>query len=268
VSSRPPESRTAAAWRRYGDSIWVVVPALVFGFFTWLSFFILGIRGRRRDWMMTGAAYAVYSSLVFFALGRPEVDVDDTAGTLMGFAILVAWIGGTIQALFANREFQRGREGLALPGPGRLRRGARRPAAPPPPPTDDLGLGLGNPAADYLAASQPPGGTGGAPPTAAAEAAWGSDPPPGSPPPEAPVEANTASPRTLGRLPGVTPELARRWVSERRRRGGFRDIDDLAVALDLQPHEIVRLRPRLSFTAPVAGPRRPRFGGRGRVLDV
>jgi hypothetical protein len=250
VSSRPPESRNAELWRRYGDSVWAVVPSFVFGFFTWLSFFILGIRARRRDWMMTGAAYAVYSSLMFFALSRPEVDVDDTASTLMGFAILVAWIGGIIQVLFANREFQRRREGPAVAESGRSRRGARR-AVPPPPPADDFGLGLGNPAADYLAASQP-----------------GATLPPGSPPLEAPVEANTASQRTLGRLPGVTPELARRWVSERRRRGGFRDIDDLAVALNLQPHQIAHLRPRLSFTAPGERPKRPRFGRRGRMLDV
>jgi hypothetical protein len=84
-----------------------------------------------------------------------------------------------------------------------------------------------------------------------------------------PVEANTASQRTLSRLPGVTPALARRWVDERGRRGGFRDIDDLAAALELQPHEIVRLRPRLSFAAPGSGPKRRRPGrGRGRVLDV
>jgi DNA uptake protein ComE-like DNA-binding protein len=247
VSSRPPEPQGAVLWRRYGDSVWVVVPSLVFGFFTWLSFFILGIRGRRRDWMMTGAAYAVYSALAFFALGRPEVDADDTAGAFLGFAVLVAWIGGSIHVLVANRAFQRVRLASGLPEPDR----ARRATALAPAPADDVGLGLGNPAAEYLAASQPV-----------------ATPPPGSPAPEAPVEANTASQRTLSRLPGVTPALARRWVSERRRRGGFRDLDDLAAALDLQPHEIVHLRPRLSFTAQGSGRRRPRLPGRGRVLDV
>jgi DNA uptake protein ComE-like DNA-binding protein len=130
----------------------------------------------------------------------------------------------------------------------RRSRGAE-PAGPAAPIGDDLGLGLGNPAAEYLASSQPP-----------------ATPPPGAAPLPAPVEANTASQRTLARLPGVTPALARRWVEERRRRGGFRDIDDLAAALELQPHEIVRLRARLSFAAPGDAPKR-RFG-RGRVLDV
>jgi hypothetical protein len=144
----------------------------------------------------------------------------------------------------------------------RRRRGEDPPAAPA---GDDLGLGLGNPAADYLAARSPAGGTGGVPPTTAAGAARSATQE-GGPPLPAPVEANTASQRTIGRLPGVTPALARRWVAERRRRGGFSDIDDLATALDLQPHEIVRLRPRLSFAAPGGGPKRRL--GRGRILDV
>ena len=230
------------------------MPSLIFGFFTWLSFLILGVRARRRDWILTGAAYGVYSALVFFALGRPEVENDDIASTLLGFSILVAWFGGALQTGLAYYAFARssGAETSApagWPPPARRSRRRARPAAPA---GDDLGLGLGNPAADYLASSQPV-----------------STPPPGAPPLPAPVEANTASQRTLSRLPGMTPALARRWVDERRRRGGFRDIDDLATALELQPHEIVRLRPRLSFAAPGDGPRRRLPGrGRGRVLDV
>jgi helix-hairpin-helix protein len=234
--------------------VWVVVPSLFFGFFTWLSFLILGVWARRRDWILTGAAYGVYSALVFFALGRPEVDNDDTANTLLGLSLLLAWFGGALHTGLAYHAFVRSSQGEAAapagwPQPGRRRRGGE-PVGPAAPVADDLGLGLGNPAADYLASSQPV-----------------STPPPGSPPLPAPVEANTASQRALSRLPGVTPALARRWVAERRRRGGFRDIDDLATALELQPHEIVRLRPRLSFAAPGDGPKR-RLPGRGRVLDV
>jgi hypothetical protein len=221
--------------------VWVVVPSLVFGLFTWLSFLILGIRARRRDWILAGAAYGVYSALAFFALGRPEVERDDTANALLGMALLLAWFGGALHVGLAYYAFARSPRGE--PEAAGWPRPARRRAAPA---GDDLGLGLGDPAADYLASPQP---------VAA--------------PLPPPVEANTASQRTLARLPGVTPALARRWVAERRRRGGFRDIDDLASALDLQPHEIVRLRPRLSFAAPGDGPKRRLPGrGRGRVLDV
>jgi DNA uptake protein ComE-like DNA-binding protein len=232
-----------------------VGPAVLGGFFTWLSFLILGVRARRREWIVTATAYGVYSALAFFALARPEVEADETASALMGGGIFVAWIGGAIHAAYAYQSFHR--SGLAAatapagwPSPSRRNR-RRTAAAPVEPAGDDLGLGLGNPAAGYLASSQPT-----ATPAGSAEL----------PPP---VEANTASQRTLSGLPGVTPALARRWVDERTRRGGFRDIDDLAVALELQPHEIVRLRPRLSFAAPGKGPkRRLRDRGRGRVLDA
>ncbi|MCA1845572.1 MAG: helix-hairpin-helix domain-containing protein [Actinobacteria bacterium] len=216
------------------------MPSLFFGFFTWLSFMILGLRARRRDWVLIGGAYGVYSALIFFALGRPEVDRDDTANLLLGMALLVAWFGGALHTGITYHRFTRLPRADAEP---------RQVTAPAAPAVDDLGLGLGDPASEYLAARTATPSAGGAPL-------------------EAPVEANTASQRTLARLPGVTPALARRWVAERRRRGGFRDIDDLAMALDLQPHEIVRLRPRLSFTAPGAGSRKRRLPGRGRVLDV
>ena len=258
MSSLPPDRHR---YRQYGRGFWTVAPSVFGGFFTWVSFLILGIRARRRDWIVTATAYGVYSALAFFALGRPEFDADETGQTLMGFGILVAWIGGAIHAALAYQAFSR--SGLAAEtapagwrpssaarsspsGRRNRRRGTARPAAPA---NDDLGLGLGNPAADYLASSQPIAT------------------PQGSEPLPPPVEANTANQRTLARLPGVTPALARRWVDERNRRGGFRDIDDLAAALELQPHEIVRLRPRLSFTA--QGPKRRLPGrGRGRVLDV
>jgi hypothetical protein len=225
------------------------------GFFTWVSFLILGVRARRRDWIVTATAYGVYSALAFFALGRPEVDADETASTLMGFGILVAWVGGAVHTGLAYQAFTRsGRAAETAPAGWRspTRRSRRRNAAPSPAPArDDFGLGLGNPADDYLASSQPIAT------------------PQGSAPVPPPVEANAANQRTLSRLPGVTSALARRWVHERNRRGGFRDIDDLAAALELQPHEIVRLRPRLSFAAPGTGPKRRLPGRRrGRVLDV
>jgi hypothetical protein len=72
------------------------VPSLVFGYFTWLSFLILGIRNRRRDWILAGAAYGVYSALAFFAFGRPELEQDDTANALLGFALLLGWFGGAL----------------------------------------------------------------------------------------------------------------------------------------------------------------------------
>lgn len=210
-----------------------MIPTLALGLFTWVSFYYAGVRARRRDWIAAGAGYSVFSALAFFALSRPEVDSDETANTLLGGAVAVAWIGGVIHALVINPAFLRILAGGSTPPLRRARQ------------VDRTGLGVGDPAADYLA-KRP------AEPQSAARL----------------VEANTARPRTLARLPGVGDERARRWVAERERRGGFRDLDELAGCLQLQPHELVRLRPRLSFADPGPSPKRRPPTKRGRVLDV
>jgi hypothetical protein len=90
------------------------MPSIFGGFFTWVSFLILGVRARRREWTVTATAYGVYSALAFFALGRPEFDADETAQTLVGFGILVAWIGGAVHTGLAYQAFIR--SGLAGAG--------------------------------------------------------------------------------------------------------------------------------------------------------
>ncbi|MGQ0623324.1 MAG: helix-hairpin-helix domain-containing protein [Sporichthyaceae bacterium] len=81
------------------------------------------------------------------------------------------------------------------------------------------------------------------------------------------VQANTAAAEDLAALRGVDADLAGRWIAVRDRRGGFADLDDLAAALELMPHQIVRLRPLLSFSDQGAPTRRRATGGR-RVLDA
>lgn len=234
MSTGRPEAALHPSLRWLARSWWVV-PAFALGFFTWISFYIVGVRARRRDWVFTGAAYSVCSALLWFASAREEIDNNDTASTLTGLGLVLAWFGGIVHALVINQIYQRELDRGAM-------RARRRPGTTPAAAPADVGFGLGNPGADYLAAPAPTTNT----PL---------------------VEANTARTRALRRLPGVTPELAERWVAERSRRGGYADLDDLAATLNLAPHQIVRLRPRLSFAEPgPAKPRRPTR--RGRVLDV
>jgi hypothetical protein len=124
-SSRPPER--ANALQRYGQGIWVVIPSLFFGFFTWLSFLIMGVRSRRREWIVIATAYGVYSALVFFALGRPEVDHDDTANVLLGMALLLAWFGGALHTglVYYRSTNQAQVDGLLAEDTGALRRRRR-----------------------------------------------------------------------------------------------------------------------------------------------
>lgn len=49
----------------------------------------------------------------------------------------------------------------------------------------------------------------------------------------------------LERLPGVGPVLAGRIVAERRRRGGFRSLGELAEVSGIGPKVLARIRPHL-----------------------
>jgi hypothetical protein len=56
-----------------------------------------------------------------------------------------------------------------------------------------------------------------------------------------------------------------RAVEERESRGGFSSVDEFGHALELKPHVVERLRPRLLVTRPAAP--RPQSRPSGRVVD-
>lgn len=64
---------------------------------------------------------------------------------------------------------------------------------------------------------------------------------------EQPVDVNNAPLEDLLALPGMTRARAERVVQERGTRGGFTDVDQLGQLLGLQPHQVQRLRPRVTF---------------------
>ncbi|MEA5358981.1 helix-hairpin-helix domain-containing protein [Amycolatopsis sp., V23-08] len=81
-------------------------------------------------------------------------------------------------------------------------------------------------------------------------------PPVSAPLPVALVDVNTAAGPELARLPGMTPERVNEALEQRRRQGGFPDVEAFGVAAGLQPHEIVRLRGRATAgQAPVIAQR-------------
>jgi hypothetical protein len=110
--------------------------------------------------------------------------------------------------------------------------------------------------------------------------------PPGPPapaplPPEVPqpvgvVDVNAASADAIGAATRINPQTAARIVAVRDQRGGFSDLDDLVLAARLQPHELVRLRGKVSFGQQSAEqrtedkaepPASPGTRG-GRILDI
>lgn len=66
-------------------------------------------------------------------------------------------------------------------------------------------------------------------------------------PPSALVDVNTASGDSLAGL-GLSPASVATALEQRRRQGGFPDVEAFGVATGLQPHEIVRLRGRATAT--------------------
>ncbi|WP_276782327.1 helix-hairpin-helix domain-containing protein [Actinomyces gerencseriae] len=83
------------------------------------------------------------------------------------------------------------------------------------------------------------------------------------------VDVNTASSEDLLSLPTLDPAAVARIITARGERGGFRDINDLALAAALQPHQLVALQDRVSFSQfeHPGGPTH-RAHTHGRILDL
>ncbi|MGQ0846744.1 MAG: ComEA family DNA-binding protein [Sporichthyaceae bacterium] len=228
--------RRVQALLRLLRDFWWVLPAFLGGLFTWLSFYILGMRLHRRELIFTGTAYSAYSAMLWFAFSRAEIEYSDAASTLATIALLIGWIGGVLHVFAVATAFERELAGAPAP----RRAGSRRRAAPGSVGAAGDVLGFAPTTAEYFAAPAPQAS-------------------------QPPVQANTATERELSALPGASPQLVARWLAERTRRGGFRDLAELTRALELTPHQVVRLRTRICFEDPGPSPER---SGRGRVLDV
>lgn len=81
-----------------------------------------------------------------------------------------------------------------------------------------------------------------------------------------PVDLNNASEEAISGIPGVGSVLAKKAVSERHKRGGFKSVEDFGQVLGLMPHVVERLRPMVVISAqPVQTENET---NQGRVVDV
>lgn len=98
----PLRSRLWRAWH----SAWVVPALLGCGFWTWLSFLYIGIRARRRNWLLIAVAYA---ALLVGAISVAGISNSPWATNLAGTWLLALWVGGSVHALLVNRSYLRWR---------------------------------------------------------------------------------------------------------------------------------------------------------------
>jgi hypothetical protein len=219
------------------------------GFFGWVGFLWVGYHARRQRWVLYGVLYSIpFIMAMAFA--------DDRGGTVgrflndqvMPFAVIVVGILGIFHARRLLPEYLaiRARE-EAGDGGGDAADQARR------------FLGAGG--APVAAAPRPAVHPIVAAAEADASAAVAQDAAP-DPDPEAVLDINTASEAQLAALPGVGVVLAKRAIAERERTGAFPSVDAFAEVLELRPHILERLRPRLR-----AGDRPTPPAPRGRVVD-
>jgi hypothetical protein len=100
---RQPTLQRSGGWKLV-HSLWIV-PTLLFGMGTWLSFGYIAARHRRLPWLLAAIAYLVLAVTAFALVGSsPETDNgSDTVQTTIGMVIgLLLWPAGFLHALWVN----------------------------------------------------------------------------------------------------------------------------------------------------------------------
>lgn len=202
---------------RFRGKAWLLL-CLPVGLTTFAAFLYIGIRARRRRWLVWAGVYAATLAgwLVLSAPDRPSSTAQGVGAALA----LVTWIGGGVHALVVSNDAVRrihGNEDPALQAAeARIERRAE---------------------GRHLLASQP---------ALAREVGVGRPDIPGADD-YGLVDVNHASAAALTRLPGITEDLAGRIVGQRAQAGGFSSAEDLGVLLDLPPATVDGLRDMAIF---------------------
>lgn len=279
-SSEPRNLLADANWRRR-NSLWLLWPILTVGMAGFIGFAYVAVRVRTRQWwqlavitsVASGIGWALYTA---FAEKVPEAEQGAPYEATMAY-IFVLWIGQIILGVMKNRDFLKWKAASATKAAWyEAAVSDGRQVSPPP-------------SVMQSPTAPPPAGARSATPPPAASAPWAVDrdayfaetprPAPVRDSGAGPVtvDANRADLNQLAIATGLSLAVARRIVDARDRSGGFVDVDAMAVAAGLQPHELIKVRDRLTF-GPV-GPgaqatpldernppgRKP--PGSGRILD-
>lgn len=277
------------------NSLWIAPIIIGMGLFSLIGWLWAGILARSpRIWrIVTVWGVVVALSFISIALGD---DKDSAWKTLGGTLFIISWFGsfahaliirGTVLREIVSREDELARlralydthqvpsRSTTARAPVDDRLSQRIPSHDPLPPELEVDT------SQYY--EQPPPRTAWAPPSAATRSPYAppastpaesrsssapaaSAPAPSSAIPSEPalVDVNTAPSAVLLALPALDQAAVERIVAAREERGGFHDLNDLTSAAALQPHQLVALQDRVSFSRF----RRPGTQVHGRILDL
>ena len=277
------------------NSLWIVVIVMGLGIFSILGWLWAGLLAKSPKIWRIVAIWGVVVALSFISIALGD-DKDSAWKTLGGTLFIISWFGsfahaliirGTVLREIVSREDELARlralygthqvpsRSTTARAPVDDRLSQRIPSHDPLPPELEVDT------SQYY--EQSPPRTAWAPPSAATRSPYAppastpaesrsssapaaSAPAPSSAIPSEPalVDVNTAPSTALLGLPALDRVTVERIVAAREERGGFHDLNDLTSAAALQPHQLVALQDRVSFSRF----RRPGTQVHGRILDL
>lgn len=263
------------------NSLWIAPIIIGMGLFSLIGWLWAGILARSPKVWRIVTVWGVVVALSFISIALGD-DKDSAWKTLGGTLFIISWFGsfahaliirGTVLREIVSREDELARlralygthqvpsRSTTARAPVDDRLSQRIPSHDPLPPELEVDT------SQYY--EQPPPRTAWAPPSAATRspsAPPASTPAPSSAIPSEPalVDVNTAPSAVLLALPALDQAAVERIVAAREERGGFHDLNDLTSAAALQPHQLVALQDRVSFSRF----RRPGTQVHGRILDL
>lgn len=267
------------------NSLWIAPIIIGMGLFSLIGWLWAGILARSPKVWRIVTVWGVVVALSFISIALGD-DKDSAWKTLGGTLFIISWFGsfahaliirGTVLREIVSREDELARlralygthqvpsRSTTARAPVDDRLSQRIPSHDPLPPELEVDM------SQYY--EQPPPRTAWAPPSSTpAESRPSSAPavstpaPPSAAIPSEPalVDVNTAPSEVLLALPALDQAAVERIVAAREERGGFHDLNDLTSAAALQPHQLVALQDRVSFSRF----RRPGTQVHGRILDL
>lgn len=208
--------RSGSGHRRH-PGYWVALTVVPFGLLTWAGFLVAGIRAQYRRWKVWAAVYAAVAVSVFPL--ESIVGDNGTMDDLRAAIWLALWLFGMIHAFTVRGSYVRRMDSVVdavSAARGRLQ--TRREAL-------------------ELVQREP---------EVAREAGVGRPDLPGAMDAGL-VDVNHVPRQALERLPGIDPVLALRIVEVREELDGFSSLADFGMTLDLEGHEVERLRELVVF---------------------